>query len=159
MHSLLLVCFFFFFFFYTAITDWSDVIMILHRFCMYVRSSWLGLVCWCVMWKSSRCHHVSSDMSKETSSCTVTQLGKRVRVTLNLKILIFLVPTVLTLWCSVCHILSVWLKNLCKAQAIIQTVYSSEDCWTDWAELNYSGHCVNSQLIFELRGDCMFCKS
>lgn len=34
----------------TVITDWSDVIMILHRFCaMYVRSSWLSLLCWCVM--------------------------------------------------------------------------------------------------------------
>lgn len=77
MHNLLLITGIFFPPL-TVITDWSDVIMILHRVCaMYVRSFWPGLVCWRAMWKSSKtsthvCRHVT-----EKSSCTVTELGTR----------------------------------------------------------------------------------
>ena len=47
---------------------WSDVIIILHNFCvmyaMYERLSWLCLVCWCMPWKSSRCQHFSVNTSQ-----------------------------------------------------------------------------------------------
>lgn len=60
--------------------------MILHRFCaMYARSSWLGLVCWCVMWKSSGCQHISSNTSNRQVPVQSLNLAKEFKSLWNLK--------------------------------------------------------------------------
>lgn len=69
------------FLFNTVITDWSDVIMILHRLSVLWEWGCLGFFIWCASGWCKTPQDVNAVPAKhaaETSSCTVTGLGGEV---------------------------------------------------------------------------------